>query len=76
MAKEVKFNIKLNVDGKELVSEVTTDVKSMRKAWDNAAEGIKRCGEHMLSVLIGQCDGGIKTGERLAFFFREQCGTI
>lgn len=50
MAKEVKLNIKLNIDSKELVSEITTDIESMRKAWDNAAESIKRCGEQMLSL--------------------------
>jgi hypothetical protein len=31
MAKDVKFNIKLNIDGREHVVEVSTDLKEMAK---------------------------------------------
>ena len=36
MAKEIKFNIKLTIDGKEQLGVVTTDVGKLRKAMDDS----------------------------------------
>lgn len=42
MAKEIKFKIRLNIDGKEQLGSVTTSVKELRQSWDNAASGAKK----------------------------------
>ena len=36
MSKDVKFNIKINIDGKEGIGIVTTDVKKLRQSFDEA----------------------------------------
>ena len=41
MAKQIRFDIKLNVDGKEVVGAAVSDVKEMRKAWDGARTSLK-----------------------------------
>ena len=42
MAKQIRFYIKLNVDGKEVVGEAVSDVKEMRKAWEDASSAAKK----------------------------------
>lgn len=42
MSKEIKFNVKLTVDGKEQLQTVTTDARELRKAMDEAKTSAQR----------------------------------
>ena len=42
MAKEIKFNIKLNIDGKEVVGAAVSDVKELRKAWEDSRTAMQK----------------------------------
>lgn len=57
--KDVSFNIKLNVDGKDIVATATTDVKNMRNAWDDARKASRKFGEGMF--FLNQISTGIQS---------------
>lgn len=42
MAKEIKFRVKLSVDGKEQLVTATTNVKRLRSAFDDARTSSER----------------------------------
>ena len=50
MAKQIRFDIKLNVDGKEVVGSVVSDVKEMRKAWDDARSSLKKFADESFTL--------------------------
>ena len=52
MAKEIKFNIRLNVDGKEQLVTATTNVKDLQRAVDATRDKAKRLSESF--VLLNQ----------------------
>lgn len=52
MAKDIKFNIKLNVDGKEQLVTVSTDVKRIKKSFDEAASSAKTMSDRF--ILLNQ----------------------
>ena len=48
MAKQIRFDIKLNADGKELVGAAVSDIKELRRAWDDSAKGMKKFTEGLV----------------------------
>lgn len=50
MAKEIKFNIKLTIDGKEQLGVVTTDVGKLRKAMDDSKSSAAKLRDGLISV--------------------------
>lgn len=50
MAKEIKFNIKLTIDGKEQLGVVTTDVGKLRKAMDDSKSSATKLRDGLISV--------------------------
>ncbi len=50
MAKQIRFDIKLNVDGKEVVGAAVSDVKELRRAWDDSAKGMKKFTEGFFDI--------------------------
>ena len=52
MAKDIKFNIKLNIDGKEQLATVTTDTKRIKKSFDEAASSAKKMSDRF--ILLNQ----------------------
>lgn len=58
MAKEIKFNIKLNVDGKEVVGAAVSDVKELRKAWEDSRTAMQKVVEE--SFKFNQISQGIQ----------------
>ena len=73
MAKQIRFDIKLNVDGKEVVGSAVSDVKEMRRAWDNASSAAKKFqdvmfrfnqitqGLHTITSLMSDLSGSFRT---------------
>lgn len=53
MAKEIKFNIKLTVDGKEQIQTITADACALGKAINDAKTKVQRFGEAFLSFNQG-----------------------
>lgn len=50
MAKEIKFNIKLTIDGKEQLGVVTTDVGKLRKAMDDSKSSATKLRDGLIGV--------------------------
>lgn len=50
MAKEIKFNIKLNIDGKNVVVQASQSVKELQRNLMAAKTGSQRLGEAMLRI--------------------------
>ena len=50
MAKEIKFNVKLTVDGKEQLGVATTDVKKLRQSLDEAKSSTQQFRDKLLTV--------------------------
>ncbi len=50
MAKEIKFNIKLNIDGKEQIGMVTTDVTKLRRAMEESKTSAQKFRDNILSI--------------------------
>lgn len=50
MAKEIKFNIKLTIDGKEQLGVVTADVGKLRKAMDDSKSSATKLRDGLISV--------------------------
>ena len=40
--------MKLNADGKELVGAAVSDIKELRRAWDDSAKGMKKSTEGLV----------------------------
>ncbi len=50
MAKEIKFNIRLNIDGKEQIGMVTTDVTKLRRAMEESKTSAQKFRDNILSI--------------------------
>lgn len=50
MAKDVKFNIRLNIDGKDKLVAVTADVKKLRQTFDEAQSSTQKFRDKILSL--------------------------
>ena len=50
MAKDIKFNVKLNVDGKDHVVKVTQDAKDLKKTFENVAGAIAGVSGNMIAL--------------------------
>lgn len=50
MAKDIKFRISLNIDGKEQLVTATTNVKEMRKRWDEAERSTQRFSRSLMNL--------------------------
>lgn len=50
MAKEIKFNIKLNIDGKEQIGVVTADVVKLRRAMEDSKSSAQQFRDKLLSI--------------------------
>lgn len=48
MAKEIKFNIKLNIDGKNVIVQASQSVKELQRNLMAAKTGRQRLGEALL----------------------------
>ena len=50
MAKEIKFNIRLNIDGKEQLGVVTADVTKLRRAMEDSKTSAQRFRDKLFSI--------------------------
>lgn len=50
MAKEIKFNIRLNIDGKEQIGVVTADVVKLRRAMEDSKSSAQQFRDKLLSI--------------------------
>lgn len=49
MAKEIKFNVKLLVDGKEQLTTATADIKELKKGFDNTRQSVRAVNDLLLN---------------------------
>lgn len=50
MAKDVKFNIRLNIDGKDKLVAVTADVRKLRQTFDEAQSSTQKFRDKLMSI--------------------------
>ena len=54
MAKEIKFNLRLNIDGKNVFVQASQSVKELQRNLMAAKTGSQRLGEALLLPLLSQ----------------------
>ena len=54
MAKEIKFNLRLNIDSKNVIVEASQSVKELQRNLMTAKTGSQRLGEALLLPLLSQ----------------------